>query len=52
MTLLLVIDEAEVEISAIRAQGAGGKNVNKVSSAVHLRFNIVALLNGQLRFFP
>jgi len=34
--------EREVEISAIRAQGAGGQNVNKVSSAVHLRFDIAA----------
>lgn len=32
----------EVEISAIRAQGAGGQNVNKVSSAIHLRFDIAA----------
>ena len=36
----LSIADEEIEISAIRAQGAGGQNVNKVSSAIHLRFEI------------
>ena len=38
----LAIPAREIEISAIRAQGAGGQNVNKVSSAIHLRFDIGA----------
>jgi ribosome-associated protein len=38
----IIIPANELEISAIRSQGAGGQNVNKVSTAIHLRFNIEA----------
>ena len=38
----VVIPDAEVEIHAVRAQGAGGQHVNKVASAVHLRFDVRA----------
>jgi len=42
LTQTIRIDEAELEWQAIRAQGAGGQNVNKVASALHLRFDIRA----------
>lgn len=38
----VAVDPAEVEFTAVRSQGAGGQNVNKVSSAAHLRFDVPA----------
>ena len=38
----VIIPDSEIDIHAMRSQGAGGQNVNKVSSAIHLRFDIAA----------
>ncbi|MES9974129.1 alternative ribosome rescue aminoacyl-tRNA hydrolase ArfB [Candidatus Thiodiazotropha sp. LNASS1] len=38
----VTIPDSEIEISAVRSQGSGGQNVNKVASAIHLRFDITA----------
>lgn len=42
ITNTISLNDNDVDISAMRAQGAGGQNVNKVSSAIHLRFDILS----------